>query len=74
MGFFGFEWSEIFRSDGGSNDSPLLVAEGGTVGQPHSPHPKQTHNHSHANPHGAHSHNHDKPKQLIKYGELVILG
>ncbi|XP_043798851.1 protein pellino isoform X3 [Apis laboriosa] len=62
------------RSDGGSSESPLLVEEGETVGAPHSPRSKHNHNHSHANPHRSHSYRHEKPKQLVKYGELVILG
>lgn len=64
----------VIRSDGGSSESPLLVEEGETVGAPHSPRSKHNHNHSHANPHRSHSYRHEKPKQLVKYGELVILG
>lgn len=62
------------RSDGGSSESPLLVEEGETVGAPHSPRNKHSHSHSHSNPHRSHSYHHEKPKQLVKYGELVILG
>lgn len=63
------------RSDGGSSESPLLVEEGETLGgAPHSPRNKHSHSHSHGNPHRAHSYHHEKPKQLVKYGELVILG
>lgn len=62
------------RSDGGSSESPLLVEEGETVGAPHSPRNKHSHSHSHGNPHRSHSYHHEKPKQLVKYGELVILG
>ncbi|XP_017793362.1 PREDICTED: protein pellino [Habropoda laboriosa] len=64
----------VIRSDGGSSESPLLVEEGETVGAPHSPRSKHNHSHSHANPHRSHSYRHEKPKQLVKYGELVILG
>jgi hypothetical protein len=62
------------RSDGGSSESPLLVEEGETVGAPHSPRNIHSHSHSHGNPHRSHSYHHEKPKQLVKYGELVILG
>ncbi|XP_029664300.1 protein pellino isoform X1 [Formica exsecta] len=62
------------RSDGGSSESPLLVEEGETVGTPHSPRNIHSHSHSHGNPHRSHSYHHEKPKQLVKYGELVILG
>lgn len=50
------------------------MEEGETLGPPHSPRNKHSHNRPHVNPHECHSHRHDKPKQLVKYGELVILG
>lgn len=68
-------WLIDCRSDGGSSESPRLVEEGETVGQAHSPRGKHSHApRPHVNPHGTHSHQHDKSKQLVKYGELVILG
>ncbi|KOX74906.1 Protein pellino [Melipona quadrifasciata] len=70
-----FNWIYSAKSDGGSSESPLLVEEEEeTVGAPHSPRSKHNHNYTHANPHRSHSYRHEKPKQLIKYGELVILG
>ncbi|XP_066587046.1 protein pellino [Prorops nasuta] len=65
----------VILSDGGSSESPLLVEEGESIGQPHSPRQINSHSHSHPNPHGAHSHHHHHEKlKLVKYGELVILG
>lgn len=57
----GLKIINVNRSDGGHGD----VEEGEpNVGKP-------VH---HSQPHESHRYHHEKPKQLVKYGELVILG